>query len=159
MELLLRKHIKNMHTNKSTTSKTKKMVKTDNNEDANEMFIDEGQGFMDQNIFQIHFNKISNGLFIRLGPIYVAERKFDGAWIPGADPLKDIEERPPEIQQFLNDESYQSTQFDIEKIGASKIIQSNEVESKALPTVNEEDDSRSKRSKKIPSRYVNYELD
>ena len=42
MELLLRKHIKNMHTNKSTTSKTEKMVKTDNN-DENEMLIDEGQ--------------------------------------------------------------------------------------------------------------------
>ena len=70
-----------------------------------------------------------------------------------------IEERPSEIEQFLNDESYQSTQFDIEKIGASKIIQSNEVESKALPTVNEEEnDSRSKRSKKIPTRYLNYEL-
>ena len=41
MELLLRKHIKNMHTNKSTTSKTKKMVKTDNNDDENEMLIDE----------------------------------------------------------------------------------------------------------------------
>ena len=43
MELLLRKHIKNMHSNKSTTSKTKKMVKTDNNDDENEMLIDEGQ--------------------------------------------------------------------------------------------------------------------
>ena len=42
MELLLRKHIQNMHTNKSTTSKTTKMVKTDNN-DENEMLIDEGQ--------------------------------------------------------------------------------------------------------------------
>ena len=43
MELLLRKHIKNMHSNKNTTSKTKKMVKTDNNDDENEMLIDEGQ--------------------------------------------------------------------------------------------------------------------
>ena len=32
-----------MHTNKSTSSKTKKMVKTDNNDDENEMLIDEGQ--------------------------------------------------------------------------------------------------------------------
>ena len=31
-----------MHSNKSTTSKTK-MVKTDNNDDENEMLIDEGQ--------------------------------------------------------------------------------------------------------------------
>ena len=43
MELLLRKHIQNMHTNKSTTSKTKQMVKIDNNDDENEMLIDEGQ--------------------------------------------------------------------------------------------------------------------
>jgi len=43
MELILRKHIQNMHTNKSTISKTKKMVKTDNNDDENEMLIDEGQ--------------------------------------------------------------------------------------------------------------------
>ena len=32
-----------MHTNKSTTSTTQKMVKTDNNDDENEMLIDEGQ--------------------------------------------------------------------------------------------------------------------
>ena len=60
MELLLRKHIKNKHTNENTT-KTKRTVKIDNNDDENETFIDQGQGFMERNIFQIHFNKISNG--------------------------------------------------------------------------------------------------
>jgi len=98
--------------------------------------------------------------FIGLGPIYIEQKKFDGAWIPGAVRLKDIDERPeksPEIQQFLNDENYQNTQLDNEKIGASKTIASNEVESKS--TANEkENDSRSKRSKKIPTRYLNYEL-
>ena len=43
MELLLRKHMKNMHSNKSTTSKTKKMVETDKNDDENEMLTDDGQ--------------------------------------------------------------------------------------------------------------------
>ena len=42
IELLLRKHIKNMHTNKNTTSKASKMVKTNNND---EMLVDKGQGF------------------------------------------------------------------------------------------------------------------
>jgi len=53
MELLLRKHIKNKHTNENTT-KTKRTVKTDSNDDENETFIDKGQGFMYRNIFQIH---------------------------------------------------------------------------------------------------------
>ena len=38
MELLFRKHVKNMHKNKTTTSKTSKVAKTNNNDD-------EGQGF------------------------------------------------------------------------------------------------------------------
>ena len=45
MELLFRKHIKNMHTNKTTISKTSETVKTNNNGD--EIFVDKGQGFSD----------------------------------------------------------------------------------------------------------------
>ena len=45
MELLFRKHIKNMHTNKNTTSKSSKMIKTNNNDD--EILVDKGQGFPD----------------------------------------------------------------------------------------------------------------
>ena len=37
-----------MHTNKNTSSKTKQFVKTDKNDDGNEMCIDEGQGFKDR---------------------------------------------------------------------------------------------------------------
>ena len=72
MELLLRKHIKNKHTNENTTSKMKKTVKTDNNDDKDEFLIDKGQGFMDRNIFQS-----TETDFNRLGPVYVAEMKFD----------------------------------------------------------------------------------
>ena len=58
MELLLRKHIKNMHSNKSTTSKTKKMVKTNNNDDENEMLIDEGQELTDR-LDEVESNALS----------------------------------------------------------------------------------------------------
>jgi len=44
MELLFRKHIKNMHTNKNTTPKTSKMIKTNNYDD--EIFVGKGQGFL-----------------------------------------------------------------------------------------------------------------
>ena len=43
IELLLRKHKKNMHTNKNTTSKTSKVFMTNNNDV--EILVDEGQGF------------------------------------------------------------------------------------------------------------------
>ena len=133
-------------------------MKIDNNDYKNGMSIDEGQGFMDRNIF--HLTETD---FNRLGPIYAAEMKFDRAWIPGAVRLKDIDERPEkstEIQQFLNDESYENTQFDIDKNRVVKTIASNEVESKEVSTANEEEnDPRLKRSKKLPTRYLNYELD
>ena len=45
MELLLRKHKKNIHTNKNTTSKTSKAGKINNNDD--EILVDKGQGFPD----------------------------------------------------------------------------------------------------------------
>ena len=45
MELLLRKHKNNIHTNKNTTSKMSKMFNTNNNKD--EIFVDKGQGFTD----------------------------------------------------------------------------------------------------------------
>ena len=45
MKLLFRKHIKNMHTNKNTTSKTSKMIKTINDDDK--IFVDKGQGLPD----------------------------------------------------------------------------------------------------------------
>ena len=41
MVLELRKHIKNIHTNKNTTSKLGKMAKGD----ENEVIVDVGQGF------------------------------------------------------------------------------------------------------------------
>ena len=53
MELLLRQHIRNRHTNKNTTSKTKKNVKTHKNDSENEMDIDEGRGFTDRNILYL----------------------------------------------------------------------------------------------------------
>ena len=37
-----------MHTNKNTSSKTNKIVKTYKNDDENEMCMDEGQGFKDR---------------------------------------------------------------------------------------------------------------
>ena len=84
------------------------------------------------------------------------------AWIPGEGDLKDIDknlEKLPEMQKSLDDENNQNTKFDVEKNRAVKTVDSNEVKSKALSTVNEEEnDSRSKRSKKIPTRYLNYEL-
>ena len=116
-----------MHTNKKTTSKTSKVVKTNNNDD--EIFVGKGQGFL--NWFDsIRINKI-----------------FDGSdwWIPGKVNLKHTDE---------------STEYDVEKIRVAKTVGSNEVESEELSTANEEEiDSKSKRSKKIPTRYLNYELD
>ena len=50
MELLLRKHIRNMHTNKNTTSKN---VETHKNDSENEMDIDEGREFTDRNILYL----------------------------------------------------------------------------------------------------------
>ena len=44
MELLFRKHIKNMHTNKNAAPKASKMIKTNNNDD--EIFVGKGQGFL-----------------------------------------------------------------------------------------------------------------
>ena len=83
-------------------------------------------------------------------------------WIPGEGGLKNIDkslEKLPEIQKSVNDENNQNTKFDVEKLRAHKTVGSDEVESKALSTVTEnENDSRSKRSKKIPTRYLNYEL-
>ena len=72
---------------------------------------------------------------------------FDGSdsWIPGEVDLKHTDE---------------STKFDVEKIRTVKTIGSNEVESQAsLTVIEEENDSESKRSKKIPARYLDYELD
>ena len=69
--------------------------------------------------------------------------------------LKDIDTslvELPEMKKSLDDENNQ-------KVVTGKTIDSNEVKSEALSTVNEEEnDSRSKRSKKIPTRYLNYEL-
>ena len=76
--------------------------------------------------------------------------------------LKDIDTslvELPEMKKSLDDENNQNTEFGIEKIITVKTVDSNEVKSEALSTVNEEEnDSRSKRSKKIPTRYLNYEL-
>ena len=47
-----------MHSNKSTTSKTKKMVKTNNNDDENEMLIDEGQELTDR-LDEVESNALS----------------------------------------------------------------------------------------------------
>jgi len=54
----------------------------------------------------------------------------------------------------------ESAKFDVEKIRVTKTVGSNEVESEELSTANEEEiDSKLKRPKKIPPRYLNYELD
>ena len=69
--------------------------------------------------------------------------------------LKDIDTslvELPEMKKSLDDENNQ-------KVVTGKTIDSNEVKSEALSTVNEEEnDSRSNRSKKIPTLYLNYEL-
>ena len=134
-----------MHTNKNTSSKTKQTVKTDKNDDENEMCKDEGLGFKDR--------KNSKWIW------------FDSVWpvnyyCPMHESLlggylKDIDTslvELPEMKKSLDDENNQ-------KVVTGKTIDSNEVKSEALSTVNEEEnDSRSKRSKKIPTRYLNYEL-
>ena len=85
------------------------------------------------------------------------------AWILGEGGLKNIDknlEKLPELQKSANDENTQNTKFDVDKMAAVKTVGSDEVASKALLTVNEnENDSRSKRSKKIPTRYSDYEFD
>ena len=140
-----------MHTNKNKSPKTKKIENTDKNDDENEMCVDEGQGFTDRNIFRNHFDSI------RTDQILLSDE-----WIPGEGDLKDIDKslvELPEMKKSLDDENNQNTEFGIEKIVTVKTVDSNEVKSEALSTVNEEEnDSRSKRSKKIPTRYLNYEL-
>ena len=62
------------------------------------------------------------------------------------------------MKKSLDDENNQNTKFDVEELRRSKTVGSNEVQSKALSTVNEKEDdfsARSKRSKKIPTRYLN----
>ena len=68
MELLFRKHIKNMHTNKNTTSKTSEMTNTNNNDD--EIFVDKGQGFPDFD--QILTDLIRFGSMTYFGPMLVS---------------------------------------------------------------------------------------
>ena len=76
--------------------------------------------------------------------------------------LKDIDKslvELPEMKKSLDDENNRNTEFDVEKSGTVKTVDSNEVKSEALSTVNEdENNSRSKRFKKIPTRYSNFEL-
>ena len=85
------------------------------------------------------------------------------AWIFGEGGLKNIDknlEKLPELQKSVNDKNTQNTKFNIEKMAAVKTVGSDEVAPKTLLTVNEnENDSRSKRSKKIPTRYSDYEFD
>ena len=60
-------------------------------------------------------------------------------------------EKSPEMKKSLDDENNQNTKFDVEELRRSKTVGSNEVQSKALSTVNEKEDdfsARSKRSKK-----------
>ena len=86
-----------MHTNKNTSSKTNKIVKTD----ENEMCFDEGRGFKDRYIFRNHFNSI------RTDQILLSD-----AWIPGEGDLKDIDkslEKLPEMKKSLDGENNQTT--------------------------------------------------
>ena len=62
------------------------------------------------------------------------------------------------MQKSLDDDNNQNTKFDVEKIRAVKTMGSNEVEASST-VIEEENDSRSKQSSKIPKRYLNYELD
>ena len=110
-----------MHTNKNISSKTKQTVKTDKNDDENEMCKDEGLGFKDR----------KNSKQIRFGPINYycpMHESLLGGY------LKDIDTslvELPEMKKSLDDENNQ-------KVVTGKTIDSNEVKSEALSTVNEE---------------------
>ena len=97
---------------------------------------------------------------IRIDKIYKCNLWSD-EWIPCEVDLKHIDEsfeKIPEMQKSLDDEKNQNTKFDIEELRRAKTVGSNEIESKAISTVNEKENdfsSRSQRSKKIPSRYLN----
>ena len=110
-------------------------------------------------IFWNHFDKILNWF----DSIWINERLWSDAWIPDEVDLNHTEkslEKLSKVQKSLNGEQNQIIKFDVEKIRAAKTVGSDEVESIPLPTVNEEEnDPRSKRSKKKPTRYLNYELD
>ena len=66
------------------------------------------------------------------------------------------------MENSLNDANKRKVKFDDEKLLEVKTVGSNEIESKAFSTLPENENaisSRSKRSRKIPKRYLNYELD
>ena len=64
------------------------------------------------------------------------------------------------MRKSVVDENNQNKKIDVEKVTAVKTVGSDEVEPKALSTVTEnENDLRSKRSKKVPTRYSDYEFD
>ena len=82
-------------------------------------------------------------------------------WIPDEVDSKRIDkslEKIPEVQKSLHDENNQNTKFDVEELRRAETVEPNEVQSKAVSTVDEKENnfsSRSKRSKKIPTRYLN----
>ena len=97
-------------------------------------------------IFWNHFDKILNWF----DSIWINERLWSDAWIPDEVDLNHTEksfEKLSEVQKSLNGEQNQITKFNVEKIRVAKTVGSNEVESKALSTANEEEnDSKSKQS-------------
>ena len=88
-----------MHTNKNISSKTKQTVKTDKNDDENEMCKDEGLGFKDR----------KNSKQIRFGPINYycpMHESLLGGY------LKDIDTslvELPEMKKSLDGENNQTT--------------------------------------------------
>ena len=140
-----------MHTNKNTSSKTKQTVKTDKNDDENEKCKDESLGFKDR--------KNSKWIW------------FDSVWpinyyCPMHESLlggylKDIDTSLVELPEMKVTGWWKQSKYRIRHWkncnGQNRWIKRGQIGS-IINCEWRKNDSRSKRSKKIPTLYLNYEL-